>query len=414
MKHKEIKVSKLKGNEIVEIREYLLDQLKDLTLQEWRLLGYYLAKIDPRDITTRYVRIDLEDYLALADIGEDANIPYLKENTRKLISKVINGCDPDKHVIYSQCPLFQRCRLMEDERGHYYFELNASDDALPLMFDFQKHYIKAKGMNIFALNSPKQILMYFFLRQQFNLGIKNVEISVDEFKEKLGIKKNEYQNFYELTRTVIKSCEDAINKNSDLCFSFEKGRCGAHGRCETIKIHIKENKKIAKQLEPEQLPDNADNKIIEITKKITELCIKCTNKKLNPVELDWIKSWVEDYSMTEDLVKLAIKDNSFRTYLTMKNIDDTITKWHKNGIKTVEDAEIFCKREYEKNKAKAKRKASGIVTFRTGEESGFFDSAINQPEKSQDKSISETSNGVKEIPRDILDMFENEDEEPDI
>lgn len=413
-KYKKNEITKLEGNEIIEIRELLLEKLKELSLQEWRVLGYYLAKINPRDISTRFVRIDLEDFLALAGVKADANIPYLKKVTKKLLQRIIDGEDPDKDIIYEQCSLFQRCRLVDDKKGHCYFELNASDDALPLMFDFREHYIKAEvaGMNIFALSSPKQILMYFFIRQQFNLGRKDIEISVSELKAILGIKKNKYKRFGDFSDWVLTPCQEALNKNSDLRFSFEKNECVAHGRCETVKISIEMNKGVVKKLEAakakrrdELILNDAIKQCNESVAKIAELCIKCTEKKLNAVELDWIKSWVEDYGMTEDLVKLAIKDNSFRTYLRVKNIDDTLTKWHKNGIKTVEDAEKFCKREYEKNKAKAKRKASGIVTYRTGEESGFFDSAINRPEKSQDKSISETSSGVKEIPSDILDMF---------
>ena len=106
--------------------------------------------------------------------------------------------------------------------------------------------------------------------------------------------------------------------------------------------------------------------------------------------------------MTEELVKRAIKDNSFRNYLTMKNIDDTLMKWHENGVKTLEDAEAFCKKEYEANKLKAARKTVTGSAWPTGAEAGIL-----WPEESSEK---ETKN--EEIPEDILDMFAD-DEEPD-
>lgn len=392
-----------KGNEIIEIRDYLLDQLKDLSLQEWRLLGYYLEKINPRDINTRYVRIDLDDYLEIMGLGEDANIPYLKASTKKLLLKVIDGKDPQKkNVVYSQTTLFQRCRLLSDEKGKYYFELNAADDSLPLLFDFKDHYIKARGMNIFELDSPNQILMYFYLCKQNGLGRKTFEVPVDELRDWLGIKPNEYQRFGNFNERVLCACEKALKEHSELYFTYEKGRLGAHGKCETLKILIKENKKISKQTKSVQLPDESENKENEEIRKVTELCEKCFNKKINPIEFDWLRSWIKDYGMTEEMVKRAIKDNSFRNYLTMKNIDDTLTKWHENGVKTLEDAEAFCQKEYEANKLKAARKTVTRSAWPTGAEAGIL-----WPEESSEK---ETKN--EEIPEDILDMFAD-DEEPD-
>ena len=297
-----------KGNEIIEIRDYLLDQLKDLSLQEWRLLGYYLEKINPRDINTRYVRIDLDDYLEIMGLGEDANIPYLKASTKKLLLKVIDGKDPQKkNVVYSQTTLFQRCRLLSDEKGKYYFELNAADDSLPLLFDFKDHYIKARGMNIFELDSPNQILMYFYLCKQNGLGRKTFEVPVDELRDWLGIKPDEYQRFGNFKDYVLSVCEKALKEHSELYFTYEKGKLGAHGKCETLKIHIKENKKISKQTESVQLPDESENKENEEIRKVTELCEKCFNKKINPIEFDWLRSWIKDYGMTEELVNGLLK-----------------------------------------------------------------------------------------------------------
>lgn len=397
-----------KGNEIIEIREYLLEQLKDLSLQEWRLLGFYLEKINPRDINTRFVRIDLDDYLELMELGEDPNIPYLKESTKKLLQKVVDGRDPDKkHVVYSQTTIFQRCRLMTDDNGKYYFELNAADDALPLLFDFKEHYIKARGMNIFELNSPNQILMYFYICKQVGLGRRNIEVSVEELRNWLGISPTEYQRFGDFNTRVLGTCEKALKEHSDLCFTYEKGRMGAHGRCETIKINIKENKKNIKKPETESV---SCTEIDEDIKKITALCEEFFGRKLNIIEKDWVHTWAVDYKMTDALVKLAIKDNSFRNHLTMKNIDDTITKWHENNIKTVEDAETFCKKEYEANKAKAAKPSSERSLWRTGEEAGIF-----FKESSSNKSIEEPSEepGISD---DILSMFSDEEpeEEPDI
>ena len=406
-----------KGNEIIEIRDFLLEQLKDLSTQEWRLLGFYLEKINPRDVSTRYVRIDLYDYCSIMGIGEDANIPYLKNSTRKLLQKVVDGPDPDKHVVYSQTVLFQRCRLMNDEYGKFYFELNAADDALPLLFDFKDHYVKARGMNIFELNSQNQILMYFYICKQYGYGKTTVEVSVEELRNWLGIKPDEYQRFGNFNDRVLSTCEKALREHSDLCFTYEKGKQGAHGKCETIKIHIKENKKITNKLKPEELADTIDKAKHDHTEimAVTELCKQMLNKqKLTGIENDWIRIWVTDYGMTEELVKEAFNDNSFRNFLSLQHVNETLNKWHKNGIRTVEAAEKFCKEEHNANIRKAAKKSSiSGAKWKTGAEAGI---AISNKENITDSEQRDKEVDISEdngIPSDILDMFGEPDEAVD-
>lgn len=406
-----------KGNEIIEIRDFLLEQLKDLSVQEWRLLGFYLEKINPRDISTRYVRIDLDDYCSIMGIGEDANIPYLKSSTRKLLQKVVDGPDPDKHIVYSQTVLFQRCRMMSDEHGKYYFELNAADDALPLLFDFKDHYIKARGMNIFELNSQNQIMMYLYICKQYGLGKRCIEVSIDELRDWLGIKRDEYQRFGNFNERVLSTCERALREHSELCFTYEKGILGAHGKCETIKIYIKENKEITNKLIPEQLPETTDKVKLEGKEiiAIVELCKQLLNKpKLTGIEKNWIQTWVKEYGMTEELVKEAFNDNSFRSYLSMQHINTTLTKWFESGIQTVEAAKKFCQEEHEKNKRKAAKKSSiSGAKWKTGAEAGI---AISNKENITDSEQHDKEGDISEdngIPSDILDMFGDPDKAVD-
>ena len=79
-------------------------------------------------------------------------------------------------------------------------------------------------------------------------------------------------------------------------------------------------------------------------------------KRLNGLDLDRVKSWAEDLGATEELVTLAFKENEFRSNLTLKNVGDTLTKWHDQGIKTAEEAARFSEEEHKENKRKATRR----------------------------------------------------------
>lgn len=143
------------------------------------------------------------------------------------------------------------------------------------------------------------------------------------------------------------------------------------------------------------------------TKKLIKLTGSLMRKRLNGLDIDRVKSWAEDLDATEELVTLAFKENEFRTNLTLKNVGDTLTKWHDQGIKTAEDAARFSEEEHKENKRKAtRRKANAGSVWATGEEAGI--AAETKAEEPKNTKASEDTNdddGDSNIPDSVLDMF---------
>lgn len=84
-------------------------------------------------------------------------------------------------------------------------------------------------------------------------------------------------------------------------------------------------------------------------KEIVAVCGKLMRKRLNGIDIERIISWVENYDVSAELVTQAFKANDYRANLTLKNIGDTLAKWHENGIKTTEEAIDFCEKEHQEN-----------------------------------------------------------------
>ena len=64
-----------------------------------------------------------------------------------------------------------------NDNDEWFVEINASDDALPLMFDFKNRYFKYALWNALRLKSPNQIRMYEILKQYETLGKREIEIT---------------------------------------------------------------------------------------------------------------------------------------------------------------------------------------------------------------------------------------------
>ena len=262
-------MSKIKGTELVEKRNILNEVRRtSMTLQELRFFSIYLAKINARDINTKRVRFKLSDFQKIMEFNQ-INIVQLKKSTNSLLSKVVNV--PDGKDGYTGFTLFKRCKVFK-ENFDWYIEIEASDDALPLMFDFKSHYFTYELWNALQLKSANQIRMYELLKQYEYIGKR--EISVLELRELLGIASNEYPRWERFRTKVLDSCQKALAENTDICFTYEKGKSGGRGgKWLTIIFHIKKNENYADCLSLKDFIDlQQEPQIIENTEmEITEL-----------------------------------------------------------------------------------------------------------------------------------------------
>jgi plasmid replication initiation protein len=229
----------IKATNLVEKRN-ILNEIKTtyFTLQEARIFAIYLSKINARDLSTRVVKFKLKDFLALIDIRK-ANIHKLMEATNKLLSIIVNV--PDDNGGYAAYQLFKKCKVYKDaESSEWYVEIDAHDEALPLMFDFQSKYFTYQVGNVLRLNSSNQMRMYEILKQYEVAG--SVVYSLDELKEFIGIPKNEYPRFNNFKQWVLDACQQALAEYTDICFTYEPyGKKGKGGKVLSLKFTITKN-----------------------------------------------------------------------------------------------------------------------------------------------------------------------------
>ena len=84
--------------------------------------------------------------------------------------------------------------------------------------------------------------MYEILKQYESLEKR--EISVSELRELLGIGKNEYVDrtgWSNFKIRVLDSCQQALKENTDICYTYERGKTGKGGKWLTIIFHITKN-----------------------------------------------------------------------------------------------------------------------------------------------------------------------------
>jgi len=253
----------LRGSELIEKRNVLNEiRSNNMTIQELRFFSIYLSKINSRDVSTRKVQFSLEDFCKIMNFGRP-NIKQLQSSTNSLLCKVVNI--PKDDGGYEGFTLFKKCRVFKNEYEKWYIEIDASDDALPLMFEFKNRYFTYELWNALRLKSPNQVRMYEILKQYEKIGKR--ELSIKDLRELLGISPNEYAGrtgWSDFKRKVLDACQQALKETTDICFDYERGRAGAGGKWLTIIFHIKKNEDYVDQLTLAEFIDMQDSVLPEM------------------------------------------------------------------------------------------------------------------------------------------------------
>lgn len=209
-----------------------------MSLQELRFFSIYLSKINSRDLNTRVVRFSLTDFQRIMEFSSHIKIDYLKSITNSLLCKVVNV--PTERGGYEGFQLFNRCKVDLDDDGVWYVEIDAHDQALPLMFQYKERYFTYQLWNALRLKSSNQLRMYEILKQYENLGERI--ISIKELKEMLGINAKEYARYGNFKIHVLDVCKKALEEHTDIKYTYEPtGKKGKNGKILHLKFTIFKN-----------------------------------------------------------------------------------------------------------------------------------------------------------------------------
>lgn len=231
----------------------MIFEQKDMNLQAFRMLMYYLAKINPARPDRTEVRVPLETYAEM--LGVELNEQAIDASTNMLLGYVLKTgrVDAGDYIILNaKYSVFSVCRLTERKSdGKRVLEFKCSEDVKPLIFEMQSKFTMFNVWNVLNLSNFQDIRMYMLLSQYKVAGSKT--FTLEELKSKLGINQNAYPVYKEFARTVLKKCQKALKERTDICFEFKGVGRPAH----SVYFEINPNAEytILKYLEDEK---NAD------------------------------------------------------------------------------------------------------------------------------------------------------------
>lgn len=254
----------LRGDEIIEKRNILNEMRQSsMSLQELRFFSIYLSKINAREPSTRKVTFPLADFKKIMELGR-INIKHMQAATNSLLGKVVNI--RLENGGYEAFQLFKRCKVYKDEYNQWFIDIDAHDDALPLMFEFKNRYFTYGLWNILQLSSAYHVRIYELLKQHQTQNTWTYNLA--EFRDLIGVEKNQYPRFGDFKTWVLLPAQKALKEKTDLQFDFELVKKGA--KVIAIKFIIEQNTEYIDQLsldefieqQPEVFVADADEEVL--------------------------------------------------------------------------------------------------------------------------------------------------------
>ena len=228
----------IKMNYLIEKRNVLNEiRANGMTLQELRFFSIYLAKINARDTSTRRVKFSFNDFQKIMELGR-LNLVQLCHTVDGLLRHIVGITLEDG--THTRFQLFKKAVIYPDAVSGLCVEIDAHDDALPLMFEFKEKYFTYELWNALRLKSSNQIRMYEILKQYERIGQRTLEIG--KLREMLGIEKNEHPRYNNFRTRVLDACQEALAMYTDIRFTFEPtGKKGPGGKIKALKFKIDKN-----------------------------------------------------------------------------------------------------------------------------------------------------------------------------
>jgi hypothetical protein len=315
----------IKKNYLIEKRNVLNEmRSNNMSLQELRFFSIYLSKINARDVSTRVVRFAMGDFQRIMDLGR-VNPDYLMTVTNSLLRKVVNI--PSETGGYKAFQIFKECQVEKDANNEWFVEIDAHDNALPLMFEFKDRYFTYELWNALSLKSSNQLRMYELLKQFEKLGERTITLT--DLKELLGLNKDDYPRYDNFKMRVLDGCQEALEIYTDIKFTYEPIKKSGRGRQVTgIKFTISRNDNyvdplsLADFIDLQNTQNDIDNNIVEFQSEPLDFMAGACDNEFTEAEIQILYNLLTQ--ILPHKVGGSVQDYQIRAYDHLKHRYDEL------------------------------------------------------------------------------------------
>ncbi len=216
-------VEKVNKNALATMHNNLIQARHRLSLEEIRLMDTIISFIQPEDEDFKIYKIPVSILKELYPTERKDIYDVVKRTIEGLLKKPIKIERVDEEGNRE----FFMANFIADgsyKEGKGYFEVSISARLKPYLLQLKKFFTRIPLRYTYILRSSYSIRLYELLKQYEQTGFR-VDYLPD-LKEMLGIEKNEYRDWRNFERIVLKKAVKEINEKTDLEVSYKKKKTG--------------------------------------------------------------------------------------------------------------------------------------------------------------------------------------------
>jgi hypothetical protein len=223
----------IKSNALIEA-SYRLSSI------EQKIILTLATKIKKDDKEFREYYFNLRSMANFLGLNSNSDYDYLREVTRNLLSKVIEIKTEDALL---QTHWLESVKYFDNNST---VELRFNPELKPFLLQLKKNFTKYQLKYAIQLKSKFSIRIYELLKQYEGIGSRL--LSLEDLREYLGIRADEYSLYGDFKRKVLKVAQKELNAKTDISFNFEEIKTGR--KVTDLKLIIVSSKKPETTLDP--------------------------------------------------------------------------------------------------------------------------------------------------------------------
>jgi plasmid replication initiation protein len=246
-----------------------------LSISEQRLIKYLVALIERDDEDFKSYRIAVADLARILDIKRKDYYQSVKNTTKKLVTKLLTF----KSSGLTTQAAWLASAVYHDGEG--FVELQFAPVLKPFLLQLKVEFTKYELGNVIHLKRTYSMRIYELLKQFEGVGKRKFEIQ--NLRSILGILENEYQQFCDFRRWILKTAQQELAEKTDIAFTWEEEKKAQ--KCIAITFTITKQNRLQLTEEKEQrlifekvpvIEVKTDPPVNESVKRLVAMGVTCS------------------------------------------------------------------------------------------------------------------------------------------
>ncbi|TAL27657.1 MAG: RepB family plasmid replication initiator protein [Alphaproteobacteria bacterium] len=319
-----------------------------LSVGEQRLIKLLISMIEKDDEDFKPYRISVSNLSRLLDLSDNDFYRKINELSKKLISNVLtfkDGSDRELQVAWLSSAEYIKSKGI--------VELEFSPKLKPFLLQLKEHFTAYELVNVIRLKHTYSIRIYELLKQYERIGRRR--FSIEKLRELLMMGDEEYKQFCDFRRWVLKVAQKELAEKTDIAFSWQEEK--ARQKCIAIEFIITSQKRPDAATIDVREANPANSKLIEQEFSIVSTLIELGVSKKTAEQL--AKQYGEDH-IREKIIYVQAQQREgklknpagFLVEAIKNGYQDTQAKERKARTASPEEREEATRKQWEALKAK--------------------------------------------------------------